>query len=261
MDENLWWYKKIYTKIIARGKLRGLDKTKLTVYYEKHHIKPRCVGGEDIDKNLVLLTYREHIIAHVILTRIYKDNADLIRAASFMLSVTREDENGNKIVIKLSNSKVAEEIKLRAVELNRGENSPSFGRKLTEEHKKILSIVNSHPKSESMKRKLSEINTGKHLTEETKQKLSRIHKGKKPNLSVEVREAKARRWRENNPSRNRDMSLLSPTRKEVIDSNGKIYPTIKIAAKENGISYERMRNLLKTNNSTFKYYNTTTTTY
>ena len=38
----------------------------------------------------------------------------------------------------------------------------------------------------------------------------------------------------------------------VIDSNGKIYESIKKCAKENGISYDRLRNLIKNNNSEYK---------
>ena len=40
-------------------------------YVECHHIIPRCVGGSDEKENLVMLTYREHIIAHRLLAKIY----------------------------------------------------------------------------------------------------------------------------------------------------------------------------------------------
>ena len=36
-------------------------------YYEKHHIKPRSLGGNDSEDNLVLLTAREHYLAHYLL--------------------------------------------------------------------------------------------------------------------------------------------------------------------------------------------------
>ena len=64
---NLDIAKKQYEELINSAKPRGLDKTVLEGYYEMHHIKARCMGGEDIEDNLVLLTYKEHIIAHMLL--------------------------------------------------------------------------------------------------------------------------------------------------------------------------------------------------
>ena len=43
-------------------------------YTEKHHILPRCMGGNDTKENLARLTAREHFIAHRLLTKIYPEN-------------------------------------------------------------------------------------------------------------------------------------------------------------------------------------------
>lgn len=43
-------------------------------YSEKHHIVPKCLGGSDDKFNLVVLTAREHFLAHYLLTKIYPDN-------------------------------------------------------------------------------------------------------------------------------------------------------------------------------------------
>ena len=57
------------------------------IYYELHHILPKCLGGDDYSENLVLLTAREHFIAHKLLTKIYPDNKKLIFALwCFLLS-------------------------------------------------------------------------------------------------------------------------------------------------------------------------------
>jgi hypothetical protein len=40
-------------------------------YMEKHHVKPRCLGGGNDRSNLVLLTPKEHFLAHKLLVRIY----------------------------------------------------------------------------------------------------------------------------------------------------------------------------------------------
>lgn len=49
-----------------------------SVYTEVHHIVPRSLGGSDDSLNLVRLSYREHFIAHWLLTKIHT-GADLIR--------------------------------------------------------------------------------------------------------------------------------------------------------------------------------------
>lgn len=66
-----------YNKLIDSAKVRGLDKTILEGYYEKHHIIPRCLSGPNDDSNLVLLTYREHILAHFLLYVLNQNNKKL----------------------------------------------------------------------------------------------------------------------------------------------------------------------------------------
>lgn len=73
-------YQKIYDALIIRGKNRKLD-----CYTEKHHIIPRCVGGNDDDNNLVDLTPEEHYVAHQLLVKIYKGNYSLVKAATMMI--------------------------------------------------------------------------------------------------------------------------------------------------------------------------------
>ena len=43
----------------------------------RHHIVPRHMGGEDTDENFTYLTPREHVIAHFLLWKIYKNPNDL----------------------------------------------------------------------------------------------------------------------------------------------------------------------------------------
>jgi hypothetical protein len=69
-------YQRIYHQIINRAQAESRKKSSKT-YYESHHIFPRCLGGSNKRENLVLLTGREHFIAHWILTRIYPENSKL----------------------------------------------------------------------------------------------------------------------------------------------------------------------------------------
>jgi hypothetical protein len=61
-------YSKIYHEIVGRCKTRKYNKD---IYYEKHHIIPKCVGGKDNDDNIVSVTAREHFILHHLLAKEY----------------------------------------------------------------------------------------------------------------------------------------------------------------------------------------------
>lgn len=68
-----------------------VEKRKLDIpegYSEKHHIFPTCKGGLNVSENKVRLTAREHLIAHLLLVKIYPGNAKLIHAA-FRMSRNR----------------------------------------------------------------------------------------------------------------------------------------------------------------------------
>jgi len=63
-------YQRIYNEIIENAKFENRGKYK-GVYYEKHHILPKCLNGSNDKDNLVLLTAKEHFICHKLLTKIY----------------------------------------------------------------------------------------------------------------------------------------------------------------------------------------------
>lgn len=73
-------YKKIYDSLINKGKNRILEG-----YYERHHIVPRCIGGNDSEENIVNLTPEEHYLAHQLLVKIYPKNHSLVKAAAMMI--------------------------------------------------------------------------------------------------------------------------------------------------------------------------------
>ncbi|MNF70690.1 NUMOD3 motif (2 copies) [compost metagenome] len=86
-------YKKIYDALVEKAKVRGLDKTEIEGYFEKHHILPRCQGGTDDQENLVLLTAREHYIAHILLWKIYPSDSNLFHAAWMMSNRSLQNRN------------------------------------------------------------------------------------------------------------------------------------------------------------------------
>lgn len=69
-------HQKIYNSIIKKAQ-KEFRKKYQGIYYEKHHIIPRCCGGSVEPTNLVLLTAKEHFIVHLLLTKIYRNNKKL----------------------------------------------------------------------------------------------------------------------------------------------------------------------------------------
>lgn len=60
-------YTKWYYNIIEKAKQKQRCK-RSTIYYESHHIIPKCMGGT----NQVLLTGKEHFICHLLLCKMVK---------------------------------------------------------------------------------------------------------------------------------------------------------------------------------------------
>lgn len=170
---NLDIAKKQYEELINSAKPRGLDKTVLEGYYEVHHIKARCMGGEDIEDNLVLLNYKEHIIAHLLLFTINPEVVGL-RFAFFMLANLKDvrDMDSDLYIDLIS----LEYIRYEAY------NSPEYKEKQSElakniwkdpEYRKKQSEVQKDPK---YKEKKSEISKNTWRDPEYREKQSEIRK-------------------------------------------------------------------------------------
>jgi hypothetical protein len=63
--QNFSKYRRWYLLLVERGRGRDIP----SCYTEVHHIHPRSLGGSDDPDNLVRLTYREHFLAHWLLTK------------------------------------------------------------------------------------------------------------------------------------------------------------------------------------------------
>jgi hypothetical protein len=77
-------YTRWYAALVEKARVR------LSVVgpVEKHHVLPRSLGGGDGQDNIVVLTVREHFIAHAMLVRmtVGQDYHRMARALKFMLS-------------------------------------------------------------------------------------------------------------------------------------------------------------------------------
>lgn len=126
-------YEKIYYQLVERAKPRGLDKSELDGYFEKHHIVPVCLGGDNSKENLVLLTIREHYIAHILLWKIYPKNPSLFYAAWMMSNRSLQNRN-SRVYAKLKENH-AKRLSSRS-EFN----SPNF-KDLTDKRVEMLYVI------------------------------------------------------------------------------------------------------------------------
>lgn len=78
-------YNKVYTQLVIRAQSENREKG-CGIYFERHHIIPKCLGGVNNKTNLVLLTPREHYIAHRLLCEIYPANIKLQYAMWAMIN-------------------------------------------------------------------------------------------------------------------------------------------------------------------------------
>ena len=84
-------YQRIYDQIIDRATKEQRAKKQGT-YYETHHIVPRSEGGSNNIDNLVLLTAKEHYMAHLLL---YAENPTQARAYAFVRMSHRSTERSS----------------------------------------------------------------------------------------------------------------------------------------------------------------------
>lgn len=152
-------YEKIYNSLIDK---RIKEKSKED-YTETHHILPKSMGGDNTISNLVVLSAREHFIAHYLLWKIYKT-----KEMGFALHAMRMSKGLKKL-----NARQYELLRLAFSKVNTGELNPMYGKcgKLHHLYGTKMSL--------ETKQKISESQKGKKASEKTKLKLSELRQGSK----------------------------------------------------------------------------------
>ena len=135
-------YSKCYFNIINKAKSRDI---KVIEHFERHHIIPKSMGGNNGSDNIVRLTPREHFVCHLLLPKM---TTGLYRYkmvhAIWQMSIC--DPNGKRY---RPNSNTYETLKKQRREIlksRRGPDHPNFGKKtgrtsdtFTEEWKQNIS--------------------------------------------------------------------------------------------------------------------------
>jgi hypothetical protein len=94
-------YQNIYESLITKRQT-----TPATGYTERHHILPKSLSGSDDLSNLVVLTGREHWVAHLLLYKIHR-NRQMLHACNMM--AMRCEERG---IAYIKSSRLYEAIRI-----------------------------------------------------------------------------------------------------------------------------------------------------
>ncbi len=172
-------YTNWYNNIISNAKLQLRIKGKR--YYERHHITPRSLGGNNTKENIVLLTAREHYVCHLLLPKMCEgeDRAKMVYAfmrisgalnqyrkpyaytgrlyEKMKKSYSKHISGKNSYMYgipktKEQRSKISETRKRTGVA--RGENNPMYGRKHSKESIKKMSLVKKQNMTDEKRRKM-----------------------------------------------------------------------------------------------------------
>lgn len=138
-------YQRHYCALIERAKHRVLS-----CYLERHHVVPRCIGGDDHPDNIVSLTPEEHFVAHLLLVKIHPGNRKIALAA---------------MVMRVNSSK--------------NKRSSLSNKEYGWVRKRYATAMRGHPVSDETRAKIRAPLTGRKQSEEAKAKAADFHRGRK----------------------------------------------------------------------------------
>lgn len=142
-------YFNIYNNIIEKA--RSENRNRESEYYENHHIYPKCFCKDDLDylakdkRNLVLLTAKEHFIAHWILSKVFtegKEKFQMLNAFSRMIYNGNEYQDRNYRITSRTYNELKKKLGIEMSERKKkwhednnfsGSNHPMYGKKKTKE--------------------------------------------------------------------------------------------------------------------------------
>jgi hypothetical protein len=183
-------YSQWYSNLIEKAKSRKLE----TAYKESHHIIPKCLGGDDSPNNLIELTLREHYIAHLLLSKMYKGEASRKMYYALWLMLLQEKKRGSKIFEMYRKMYIDRALKTQVIseETRQKISKAKTGKPITKteklladwERRKVTNSGSGNPMfgrkhSEETIRKISQKAKQRVMSEETKQKISLSGKGRK----------------------------------------------------------------------------------
>ncbi len=173
-------YSEHYRRLIERSFGRIPDG-----YSERHHVEPRCLGGDDEEDNIVDLTAEEHYLAHELLVKMNPGHVGLGASLMWMTASNDKQPRRNKVcgwarrafAAALSDARKGKPLSeaTRAAALARHK-----GSKHTPEHNaKIAAAHRGKKHTDEYKAAMSAARKGKPLSQATRDAALAYHKGRK----------------------------------------------------------------------------------
>lgn len=212
-------YKRVYDALV----MRALTRTSLEGYKERHHVLPKALGGSNKKSNIVLLTAREHYVAHLCLVRCTIGDArfKMICAAKQIAKCSKglhvnsriyeslRKEHAKEMSLRRTGMKFSDQHRANLSQSHMGYVMPAAQRA------KISQSLRGKNFTEERRRNISQGLFGRAITDETRQKMRDSHIGKSP--SDETR-AKQRLSKLGKPKSYETRRRMSEARKKLWES-------------------------------------------
>jgi hypothetical protein len=139
----------------------------VTGYFERHHIIPKSLGGNNSTTNLVNLTAREHFICHWLLVKmtVGVNKQKMANACNIMMHGTGKGQTRYTLT-----SKIYENLKLQITTIRKGRKNPKVAKSLTGK-----TLTTQHKLNVSKGRK------GQQLSEQSLNKIRKLYSITFPN--------------------------------------------------------------------------------
>jgi group I intron endonuclease len=197
-------YLKVYCNLIRKAENRNPPEG----YTEKHHTFPKSIFGKN--NKIVVLTGREHYIAHALLEKAFIKRYGLNNIKTQKMIKAFWCMNNQKTKNTYLNSHLYESSKIRYIENIKGENHHWYGKKHSQETKEKMRKRETHPMS------------GKTHSDETKIKMSKSHIGKpSPKGMLGKNHTKETKQKLQQSKEVKSFSVISPTGEIIHSKNTK----------------------------------------
>lgn len=200
----------------------------------KHHIIPRHMGGSNDPSNIVELTIPEHALAH---KKLYEEHGKIEDKIAWLCLSGKKDE-AEKLRIELAknafkNTFLSDKVKKQKWQTKISKSLKNKKQSLETRQKRSLSLKKAYQENRHSK------SDGRHLKKYAKQNKKLLAK-----LATEGRK-KSENWKKSITSEECLLKrCLADPRSTKVFYYGKIYPSIRNAAKNLKINYNKLRTIL-----------------
>jgi hypothetical protein len=213
-------YYKWYFDIISNASKNSIERN--DGYFEKHHIIPKSLGGNNSKENIVKLTAREHFICHLLLPKMLEGKQKQSMCFALNMMASKSKYHKRTSVSSRTYEKIKEMVRPLFSEINLGRKCSDETKSKMSESRKITHNTPEFKKAASIRQS--------NRTPEHRAKMGAAHKGK--TISVEMRQAISEKVSgENNP---RALTWIIEFENK---SQSIIVKSLKTWCKENNISF------------------------